>query len=62
MGILPPVASIVAEMAADISEKPFLHHVGTEYVLYMVEIEREIGHHRGAGASIAPPCGHGATA
>jgi len=24
--------------------KPFLHHVGTECVLYMVEIEREIGH------------------
>jgi hypothetical protein len=33
----------VAEMAAGISEKPPAYHVGTEYVLYMVEIEREIG-------------------
>jgi hypothetical protein len=55
MGILPPVAFIVAEMAADISEKPFLHHVGTEYVLYMVEIEREIGHLRGSEVIFVDP-------
>jgi hypothetical protein len=34
-------------MAVGISEKALAYHVGTEYVLYMVEIEREIGQTRG---------------
>lgn len=38
--VLPPVP---AGFRGTTAEKPPNHHVGTEYVVYMIEIDREIG-------------------